>query len=195
VKNVWVATGNHHKKLEIQQILGPSFLVRSFEDLSEPPTVSEDGNNYYENALKKARALFEVVKEPVFADDSGLEVDALDGAPGIYSSRYAGEEGNHEKNIAKLLAEISDVSLESRTARFRCVIVLLKPGEKISSFEGILEGKIGFKKCGQKGFGYDPVFIPEGYDCTAAELDANEKNRISHRGKAMAQLKEFLRLP
>ncbi len=192
MKNIWVATGNGHKLGEIQQILGDNYKVKGLKDLQRHIDIIEDGNTYYENALKKAQTLFELVQEPVFADDSGLEVDALDGAPGIFSARFAGEEGNHQKNILKLLTDLQDVTPEQRGARFRCVIVYLDKYGTDKSFVGVLPGRIGTSQSGTGGFGYDPVFYAEGYNCSLAELSAEEKNKISHRGRAMEKLKAFL---
>ncbi|HZD60371.1 MAG TPA: RdgB/HAM1 family non-canonical purine NTP pyrophosphatase, partial [Anaerolineae bacterium] len=132
----------------------------------------------------------EAFGKPAVADDSGLEVDALNGAPGIYSARYAGEQGNAERNNEKLLHELQGVEAERRTARFRCVAVLATPDGWSISAEGTLEGRIAFEHHGKRGFGYDPIFIPEGESRTVAEMPLDEKNKISHRSKAFRKLEE-----
>ena len=190
--NIWVATQNSHKVEEISSILSP-IKVKSFLDLKNPPEVDENGSTYSENALIKAKALYDIVHEPVFADDSGLEVDALGGKPGIHSARFSGPDTNHARNVAKMLEVLKDVPDEKRTARFRCVIVYIDDSGKTHEFSGILEGKIGYKPLGNGGFGYDPIFRPLGFRQTFAEMSALAKNTISHRGRAMQQLKEFLK--
>ncbi|GAB4278550.1 MAG: XTP/dITP diphosphatase [Candidatus Rifleibacteriota bacterium] len=194
MKTIWVATANPHKLEEIQQIIGDSIQLKSLRDLENPPEIIENGKTYLENAEIKARAVYQQVKEPVLADDSGLEVDALDGRPGIHSSRYSGPGATHEKNIEKLLNELANVPLEKRGARFRCVIVFIDQAGVSHSFEGVFPGYIGFEKSGSGGFGYDPVFFIKDKDCSVAELPTEEKNRISHRGLAMQKLKTFLNL-
>lgn len=194
MKTIWVATANSHKLEEISAILGPNILLKSFKDLVGAPEVEENGHTYRENALIKARALFDLVHEPIFADDSGLEVDFLHGRPGIHSARFSGSDTNHERNIKKLLAELGDVPVEKRTARFRCVIAYLDETGKDQFFEGIFHGHIAFSCSGIGGFGYDPVFIPQGHDCSVAELSSDEKNSISHRSLAVEKLKIFLGL-
>ncbi|MDD3141273.1 MAG: RdgB/HAM1 family non-canonical purine NTP pyrophosphatase [Lachnospiraceae bacterium] len=190
--NIWVATKNAHKIEEISKILAP-IKIKSFLDLNNVPDVEEDGVSYEENALIKAKALFEMVKEPVMADDSGLEVDALNGAPGIHSSRFAGIPVDHDKNINKLLAELKELPLEKRTARFRCVIVYLDSAGKSHEFSGTLEGLIADKRSGNSGFGYDPVFwLPE-RKCSVAELTDIEKNTISHRSRALQKFIKFIK--
>ncbi len=190
--NIWVATKNSHKVEEIQHILGSSYSVRSLRDLPDFPDIEENGTTYSENALIKAKALFKEVNEPVFADDSGLEVDALNGRPGIYSSRYSGFDGDHEKNIEKLLVELAGVPKEKRTARFRCVIAYIDASGMEHEFEGIFPGVIGFERSGAGGFGYDPIFMLPEKNCSVAELDSDEKNKISHRARAMKDFIEFL---
>ncbi|MDD3001969.1 MAG: RdgB/HAM1 family non-canonical purine NTP pyrophosphatase [Candidatus Riflebacteria bacterium] len=190
--NIWVATKNAHKVEEISKILAP-IKIKSFLDLNNVSDVEEDGVSYEENALIKAKALFEIVKEPVMADDSGLEVDALNGAPGIYSSRFGGIPVDHDKNINKLLAELKELPLEKRTARFRCVIVYLDSAGKPHEFSGTLEGIIANKRTGNAGFGYDPIFwLPE-RKCSVAELTDTEKNTISHRSRALQKFIKFIK--
>jgi XTP/dITP diphosphohydrolase len=194
MKTIWVATGNAHKLIEISEILGSDILLKSFKDIENSPDVVEDGSTYLENAEIKARALFSIVGQPVIADDSGLEVDALGGRPGIHSARYSGDDTNHERNISKLLKELDDLPLEKRTARFRCVIVYIDQNGVSHNFEGIFPGYIGFARSGQGGFGYDPVFFLKERNCSVAELSSEEKNRLSHRSLAIEKLKKFLQL-
>lgn len=190
--NIWVATKNAHKVEEIQQILGDLYVVKSLLDIPDFPDIEENGATYGENALIKAKSLWEKVKEPVFADDSGLEVDALNGAPGLYSSRYSGPDATHEKNIDKLLSELKNVPDGERGARFRCVIAYIDENGNNHEFEGIFPGKIGYERSGAGGFGYDPVFYLPDRNCSVAEIPAGEKNRISHRGLAVEKFKNYL---
>ena len=194
MKTIWVATGNAHKLIEISEILGSDILLKSFKDIENSTDVVEDGSTYLENAEIKARALFSIVGQPVIADDSGLEVDALGGRPGIHSARYSGDDTNHDRNISKLLKELDDLPLEKRTARFRCVIVYIDQNGVSHNFEGIFPGYIGFARSGQGGFGYDPVFFLKERNCSVAELSSEEKNRLSHRSLAIEKLKKFLQL-
>ena len=186
-----IASQNEGKIREIVEILDPNDIkVYTYKDFPEWPEVEEIGSTFYDNALIKARALVDAFGKPAVADDSGLEVDALGGKPGVYSARYAGEEGNADKNNAKLLRELHDVPEPQRTARFRCVAVLMTPDGWITSTDGTFEGHIGFEPHGERGFGYDPIFIPEGETRTVAEIPLSEKNKISHRAKAFKKLKE-----
>jgi XTP/dITP diphosphohydrolase len=189
---LWVASQNPHKVEEIGQILGPSMEVRSLLDLPGFPDIDESGSTFRENALIKARALWEKVREPVFADDSGLEVDALHGRPGVHSMRYSAPNPTHEKNIDKLLGELAQIPLERRTARFRCCVAFLDAQGREQFFDGAIEGRIAFERRGTGGFGYDPVFFLPDLQKTVAELAPTEKNAISHRGRAVAALKAFL---
>ncbi len=191
--NIWVATQNAHKVEEISSILSP-IKVKSFLDLENPPEVDENGSTYSENAYIKAKALYDIVHEPVFADDSGLEVDALDGKPGIHSARFSGPDTNHARNVAKMLEVMKNVPDDKRTARFRCVICYLdEKGEK-HEFSGILEGKIGYEPLGKGGFGYDPIFMLPEKKCSVAQLPSEEKNVISHRAYAVEKLKKYLNI-
>lgn len=192
--NLWVSTRNAHKAEEISQILAPGCSIKSLLDLPEFPDVDENGLTYRENAELKARALFAHVKEPVFADDSGLEVDALNGRPGIHSARFSGLDTNHARNIDLLLAELRGLPDDARCARFRCVIVYIDANGIAHEFVGTLEGKIGYECLGEAGFGYDPVFMLPERGCSVAQLPAAEKNKISHRAVALAKLKTFLNL-
>ena len=176
--NIWVATQNAHKVEEISSILAP-IQVKSFLDLENPPEVDENGSTYSENAYIKAKALYDIVKEPVFADDSGLEVDALDGKPGIHSARFSGSDTNHARNVAKMLEVLKDVPDEKRTARFRCVIVYIDDSGATHEFVGTLEGKIGYKPLGNGGFGYDPIFISDETGTCFGTMTEQEKNTVS----------------
>jgi XTP/dITP diphosphohydrolase len=185
-----LATHNAHKTREIQRILGPNFAVR---DLSEHPDMSkavENGATFKENAILKAIAASRKLPSLVIADDSGLEVDALKGAPGIYSARYAGENATDKPNIDKLLDELTrqNVPTAQRTARFRCVIAAARNGKILKTFEGVVKGTIVDPPRGSHGFGYDPVFVPAGFDKTFGELPAEVKNKISHRALAIQAL-------
>jgi XTP/dITP diphosphohydrolase len=192
--NLWVSTKNAHKAEEISHILGPACNIKTLLDLPDFPDIDENGDSYRANAEIKARVLWEKVREPVFADDSGLEVDALDGRPGIHSARFSGPDTNHPRNIARLLAELGDLPADRRTARFRCVIVYLDQQGVAHEFVGTVEGYIGFECLGTGGFGYDPVFMLPDRACSVAQLPAEEKNTISHRARAVEKLRAFLKL-
>lgn len=191
MKTIWVATKNAHKVEEISAVLS-DYKVKSLLDIPDFPDVDENGSTYAENAELKARALFNKVKEPVFADDSGLEVDALNGNPGIHSARYSGEPVNHDRNITKLLKELDGVPEEKRTARFRCVIIYIDSKGVSHEFMGTLEGRIANKRSGTGGFGFDPVFYLPEKNCSVAELPMEEKNTLSHRAYAVAKLVKYL---
>lgn len=200
MKKLFIASKNQGKITEIKSYLKDmEYEVFSLLDTHKIPDIKETGTTFEENALIKAKAVYNIVKIPVLADDSGLEVDFLNGAPGVYSARFAGEtagtvvSATDEKNNAKLLAELGDIALNERTARFKCVIVLYD-GVSERYFDGICEGIINTAPKGDKGFGYDPLFIPNGFSETYAELGLNVKNKISHRGKALLSLKKFLEL-
>lgn len=193
---ILVATGNSHKTAEIRQILGPGFEVSDLNAHPEIPQAEETGTTFLENATIKsveASLLFEGL---VLSDDSGLEVDALGGAPGVYSARYSGPGATDATNRQKLLEELARVEAEnpgsSSAARFHCVMVLAKAGEIIGSFDGRVEGRIIRETKGAGGFGYDPLFVPEGYEQTFAELSPEIKHSLSHRGRALAKAKEAL---
>lgn len=187
-----ISTGNQHKVEEIKNILSDlSIDVISKKDagLTELEVI-EDGDTLEDNSLKKARALAEHLNYMVLADDSGLFVDALKGDPGVYSSRYAGEEGNDKKNNEKLLRELNEVSLENRNAKFKTIIALITEDKNEMIVYGECSGKIGFEEKGKNGFGYDPLFIPDGYEKTFGEIGEEQKNKISHRAKALENLKK-----
>lgn len=170
----------------------PGLDIRTLEDFGEWPEVEETGGTLEENALLKAKALCRHLGLPALADDSGLLVDALGGRPGVHSSRYAGPEGDAERNMDRLLDELSGVPTSMRTARFVCVLALVRPdGEELFT-RGECEGRILEERRGTGGFGYDPVFLPDGFDRSMAEFTLGEKNAISHRGKALAAMRELL---
>ena len=190
-----LATHNAHKTREIQRILGENFAVRNLPKHPEISKPLENGKTFEENAILKAIAASRKLLSLVLADDSGLEVDALDGAPGIYSARYAGNSAGDIENVDKLLAELRarNVASEKRSARFRCVIALAQNGKLRGTFEGVVEGNIVDPPRGAGGFGYDPVFQPTGFEQTFAEMPPELKNKISHRAQAIAALREGLR--
>lgn len=179
-----VATRNAHKAGEIRAMLGDRFEVLDASAFPGLPEIEETGATFLENAMLKAEGISRHVEGWVLADDSGLEVDALGGAPGVWSSSYGGEEGNHAKNNARLLAAMAGQS--ARQARFRCTMVLAKDGTALADFCGTVEGTLTEGQRGAGGFGYDPLFIPEGHTQTFAELGESVKNHLSHRGRALA---------
>lgn len=203
------ATNNEHKLSEIRAILGPSFDVVSLADIGCHEDIPETGKTLEENALMKAEYVYNKYHLSCFADDTGLEVEALNGAPGVYSARYAaivpagepaGPSHDSEANMARLLRELANNN--NRKARFRTVIALIEKKDVcpcgctsikvVHKFEGIVNGEITREKSGAEGFGYDPIFRPDGYDKTFAELGLDIKNQISHRARAVAKLCEFL---
>jgi XTP/dITP diphosphohydrolase len=166
--------------------------VVSLSDYPDIPDIEEDGATFFDNALKKAKSVAEYTGEIVIADDSGLEVDCLEGRPGVHSARYAGDGADDEKNFLKLLDELRGVDPGTRGAAFRCVLVLYEPDGTYTAFEGALRGRITESPAGSEGFGYDPVFYVEEYGKTVAELGPEIKNRISHRAEAFRKLKKNL---
>jgi len=187
-----LATANPHKAEEMQAVLG-QLGITVLPRPSDVPDVEETEETLEGNALLKARALVEATGSPAVADDTGLFVDALDGRPGVYSARYAGENATYEENVVKLLGELSGIEPARRTARFRSVIVVAYPGGDWFSVEGVLEGSITESPIGTNGFGYDPVFAPShAAGRTLAQLTADEKNEVSHRGNALRALAEEL---
>lgn len=191
-----VATTNPGKFAEVKDFLRQLPLeVLSLSDLATSPKIIEDGATFEENALKKARALAEYSGYLTLADDSGLEVDALNGAPGIYSARYCGEEGNDKKNNEKLMHELREISEEKRTGRFVCALALCAPkshGMKEWTVRDSCEGRISFELKGENGFGYDPLFFYPSLGKTFGEIDRAIKATVSHRGKALKKLAEML---
>jgi XTP/dITP diphosphohydrolase len=188
------ATRNPHKTRELQQILGSEFIVRDLRAHSEISEIAETGTSFKENAKLKALAVSRKLPGLVMADDSGLEVDALGGAPGIYSARYAGTNATNKGRIDKLLEELGrvDATKEQRGARFRCVLALARNSEVLGLFEGIVEGQIADRPRGSLGFGYDPIFVPNGFQKTFGELEPAEKNQFSHRARALEKVRAFL---
>ncbi|MFK7852079.1 MAG: RdgB/HAM1 family non-canonical purine NTP pyrophosphatase [Akkermansiaceae bacterium] len=178
-----IATRNAHKTEEIRHILGDRFRISDVTDHPDLPEIEETGTTFLENARLKALGISNCLESWVLADDSGLEVDALNGEPGVWSSSYGGEEGNHAKNNERLRKEMSDKA--ERGARFRCTLVLAKGGHQIAAFTGSVEGTIAAEASGTGGFGYDPLFIPEGYKETLATLGPEVKSTLSHRAKAI----------
>lgn len=187
-----LATRNRGKIREIGEILGDlDIQIKNLLDYSEIPEIIENGKTLEENALKKAHTAFKHTHFPSLADDSSLEVFYLNGQPGVYSARYAGENATYDQNNKKLLLALQNTSPEQRRAQFRCVIAFVAP-EVEKTVEGICPGTITHQPQGQGGFGYDPVFIPDGFQQTYAELLSETKNRISHRGLALRAIKNFL---
>jgi XTP/dITP diphosphohydrolase len=183
------ASNNEHKIKEINSLLGDSFKLLSLRDINISEDIPEEEPHLEGNALAKARFVHNLTGLDVFADDTGLEITALNGLPGVYSARFAGENKDSSANIEKVLSLLGET--EKREARFRTVIALIL-GRKEYLFEGIVKGSITYSKRGIEGFGYDPVFVPEGKTCTFAEMDLAEKNTVSHRARAFEKLKEFL---
>lgn len=185
------ATNNAHKLEEIQAILGDSFELISLAATGCTEELPETGNTLEANSLQKAQYLYDHYQVNCFADDSGLEVQALNGEPGVDSAHYAGPQRSHADNVNLLLKNLGDTT--DRSAKFRTVITLIQNGE-ITQFEGNIEGKIISNLRGTQGFGYDPIFVPEGYETTFAEMSLSEKGKISHRAKAFEKLVAFLEL-
>jgi len=185
-----VATRNAHKTQEIRELLGDRYEVLNSNDFPETPHIEETGTTFLENARLKAEGVSRVIDGWVLSDDSGLEVDALDGAPGVWSSSFGGEEGNHARNNERLLREMQGKT--NRSARFRCTMVLAREGREVAHFTGAVEGSIIDSPRGIAGFGYDPLFIPDCYTQTFAELGTESKNTLSHRSIALMKVVDFL---
>ncbi|AXI09613.1 XTP/dITP diphosphatase [Oceanobacillus sp. 143] len=192
MKQILIATKNRGKIAEFKQFFATvNVEVVSLLDLEEPvPDIEETGQTFEENAALKAEEIAQMFNITVLADDSGLIIDALDGRPGIYSARYAGEPTDDKANIRKVLDELVEVPASERTARFICVLAIATPGEETLFYKGYCEGTIRTTEKGENGFGYDPIFIPQGYNQTMAELSPEEKNKISHRKNAISQLEK-----
>jgi XTP/dITP diphosphohydrolase len=188
------ATRNAHKTEEVRRILGPQFKVNDLAEYPDIPHIEEIGRTFQDNAILKAVAVSKRMPGFVIADDSGLEVDALGGAPGIHSARYAGANATNTEKIDKLLEELARVRAknETRRARFHCVLALAHNGEVVAVFEGTVEGQITERPRGSRGFGYDPIFVPNGFERTFGELTPAEKNQLSHRARASEKLRSFL---
>lgn len=190
MKELIFATNNGHKLSEVRQLLEGSVVIKSLRDINLEGDIPETADTLQGNALQKAEWIYSRTGKDCFADDTGLEVEALGGAPGVYSARYAGEHCSFEDNMDKLLSVLD--GKDNRKARFRTVICLIENGEK-HYFEGIVEGSITTEKHGAEGFGYDPIFLPEGQGQTFAEMSGELKNSISHRGRAVQKLVEYLK--
>jgi XTP/dITP diphosphohydrolase len=191
-KTLCLATRNENKIIEMNAALEPLWIVKSSTDYPELEEIEETGGTFLENATLKAQTTSATVPDYVLADDSGLECDALDGAPGVFSARYGGIPSSNERNNAKLLEELTRVGAvtpQQRAGRYRCVLALAKGGEILQTFDGVCEGTIAMSLKGTGGFGYDPLFIPQGYARTFGQLGAKTKANLSHRALA---LKKFL---
>ena len=194
MRRLLVATKNAHKTQEIRAILGDDWQVEDLTGHPEIPAPDETGATFEENARIKAEAASRIFPGLVLSDDSGLEVDALGGAPGVNSAIYAGEHGNDAANRAKLQRELTGCdALEPCTARFRCVMALAEGGRTLATFNGAVEGQVLSVERGTGGFGYDPMFVPDGYAETFAELPAEMKNLLSHRARALRAVMDYLR--
>ncbi len=188
-----IATRNKGKIREIREALrGLDLRIHALSNFSGVPEIEEDGKSFTENALKKARFYSKYFGKLTIADDSGLEVDSLNGLPGIYSARYAGEGASSQENSRRLLREMQGLPISKRGARFQCILAVASPDGKEATVEGSCKGRIGFKEKGRRGFGYDPLFILPTRGKTMAELSLGEKNKISHRGKALKKLKRLI---
>lgn len=190
MKELVFATGNRNKLKEVQTILGDKYRLSTPADKGISEDIPETADTLEGNALQKARYIYEKTGADCFADDTGLEISALGGEPGVYSARYAGEKKDPEANMDKVLSKMRGTA--DRSARFRTVIALIIDGEEYL-FEGVVNGVITTERSGSEGFGYDPIFLPDGFSETFAEMDIAEKNKISHRGLAVLRLAEFLK--
>ena len=194
MKKVIFATGNQGKMKEIREILGDLDIeLLSLKDAGIHADIVEDGKTFEENAQIKARTICNLTGEIVLADDSGLEIDYLNKEPGIYSARYMGEDTSYHIKNEKLIERLEGVPDEKRTASFVCAIAAAFPDGRVETVRGTMEGRIGYEEKGENGFGYDPIFFLPEYGCTSAELSMEEKNKISHRGKALRMIKDELR--
>jgi XTP/dITP diphosphohydrolase len=193
MQTLLIATRNRHKTREIGQMLGSGWDVCDLASLPHAPKIEETGTTFEENAALKALTISRIFTGLVLADDSGLEVDALNRAPGVHSARFAGLEANDAGNRFLLIDQLKKLGGDEFLARFRCVIVLASQGELLGSFGGVINGKVILEERGQSGFGYDSMFIPQGYTETFGELQSEIKNSLSHRGRALAKALEFLR--
>lgn len=190
-----IATKNKGKMKDFNGLFKPLGInISSLLDLSKPiDDIEETGTTFEENAALKAETICATFHIPVIADDSGIEIDALDGAPGVYSARYAGEDKDDQANIEKVLEELKEVPKQKRTARFVCVLAIAQPDKKTIFKRGECEGTIAFEPIGEDGFGYDPIFYPLGISRTMAEMAPDEKNQISHRRKALDQIEKWVK--
>ena len=194
MKRLIFATGNQNKMREIREILADLPVeILSMKEAGIEADIVEDGKTFEENAIIKAKAIMELTGELVLADDSGLEIDYLNKEPGIYSARYMGEDTSYRIKNANLIERLNGVPDEKRTARFVCAVAAAFPDGSVKTVRGTMEGRIGYEEKGENGFGYDPIFYLPEYGCTSAELSMEEKNKISHRGKALRAIKEELK--
>jgi XTP/dITP diphosphohydrolase len=194
MKSLIVASKNKGKLNEINQILtGIGFSVKGMDEVGIYEEIEESGNTFEENAILKAKAVYKLKRRPVIADDSGLEVDYLNGAPGIYSARFAGENASDEDKNKKLLSMLEGISEKKRTARFVCVIAVVFSEDDYFVVRGTCDGFIGLEPIGDNGFGYDPLFYVPEYEMTTAQMPSHQKNEISHRGKALKAMVEELK--
>ena len=193
IETIVLASHNLDKAQEIQMLLGDQFNVITQQEFDIPP-IEETGATFEENAVLKAKTVYDIIGLPVIGDDSGLEVVALNNQPGVYSSRFAGDHASDDDNINKLLRKMYNIPSEKRTARFKCVIAYIgtRSDDQPVFFEGEWAGYIVKERTGKNGFGYDPIFMDLQYNLTAAELELEQKNKISHRGKAIQSLKFYL---
>lgn len=189
IKQLIFATNNNHKLTELRAAVNKSFILKSLSDIGFNEDIPEPFDTLEDNALAKVRYLHERYRINCFADDTGLEIEALNGAPGVFSARFAGDQKDSEANMQKVLDLLQGI--DNRKARFRTVIAL-NYDNKEYLFEGVVNGKIIKERTGDMGFGYDPIFVPDGFDTTFAQMDIDVKNQISHRGRATAKLIEFL---
>jgi XTP/dITP diphosphohydrolase len=193
MKRIIIASNNKGKIKEIKAIIGEQDIeILTLEDIGFTRKITEDGHSIKENAIKKGLCVMKTVGELTLADDSGLEVDAINGQPGVFSARFSGQGATDERNNRKLLALLNNIPMEKRGAQFRCVMALIYPNGKIYTAEGICRGRISDRPIGDKGFGYDPIFIPDGYDETFAQLGDHIKNQISHRAIALDKMKNIM---
>ncbi|WP_144559326.1 XTP/dITP diphosphatase [Shouchella miscanthi] len=192
MKELLIATSNKGKVEDFKKLFQGMYEVKSLLDYPHIPDIIEDGQTFQDNAQKKAEILSTALNETVVADDSGLVIDALNGRPGVFSARYAGEEKNDQANIEKVLEDLRGVAEQDRTARFVCTIALASPNKETIFFEGQCEGFISHEQVGEHGFGYDPIFYVGQTAKTMAQLTLEEKNEISHRARAIEQLKDYL---
>ncbi|MCI6636786.1 MAG: RdgB/HAM1 family non-canonical purine NTP pyrophosphatase [Bilifractor sp.] len=199
MRTIIFATGNQGKLVEIREILRPlSVTVLSMSDAGISCDINENGKTFAENAMIKAGTIAKALPDRyrdaiVMADDSGLEVDAMDKLPGVYSARWMGRDTSYRIKNAKIIENLKDVPVEKRTARFVCAIAAVLPDGRTLETQGVIEGKIGYEERGTNGFGYDPIFMLPDMSCSTAELSPEEKNKISHRGKALRNMERLLR--
>lgn len=194
MRRIIFATGNSGKMKEIREILSDlNVEVVSMKEAGITADIVEDGSTFEENAVIKARAIMEITNEIVLADDSGLEIDYLNKEPGIYSARYMGEDTSYRIKNKNLIERLEGVPDAKRTARFVCAVAAAFPGGEVVTVRGTIEGIIGYEERGENGFGYDPIFYVPEYGCSTAELPLEEKNKISHRGKALRKMKKELK--